>query len=48
MSFTVYHYVVNLVVNLPIMGRRGVIMNVSVREHVALYNYLFWGQSLLI
>jgi len=47
MSSPLYQYVVNLVVNLPIMGRPGVLMNVSVREHIALYNYFLW-QSVLI
>jgi len=36
-----YHYFINLVVSLPIRRGPGVLMNVSVWEHLALNNQFF-------
>jgi len=41
MPSSIYQYVINLVVSLPIRRGPGVLMNVAVREHRALNNYVF-------
>jgi hypothetical protein len=38
----IYHYVINLNVSLPIRRGPGVIMNISVQEHRAINNEIFW------
>ena len=45
---SIYQYVINLVVTLPIRRGPGVFMNVSVRDHRARNNYIFWCGSFLI
>ena len=42
MSPAIYQYVVNLFVSLPIRRGPGVLMNVSVQEHHALNNQIFY------
>jgi len=48
MPSPIYQYVINLVVSLPIRGGPSLLMNVSVREHRALKNKIFFmWESLL-
>ena len=42
MPSPVYQYVINLVVSIPVRRGPGVLMKVSVREHPALKNWIFY------